>query len=41
MRATKFEYAKIDKFPSFFVIQGSLEDQLCIKGQTPLRLILE
>ena len=22
MRATKFEYAKIDKFPSFFIIQG-------------------
>ena len=33
MRATKFEYAKIDKFPSFFVIQGPWKTSFALKGR--------
>ena len=31
MRATKFEYAKIDKFPSFFIIQGPWKTSFALK----------
>ena len=33
MRATKFEYAKIDKFPSFFVIQGPWKTGFALKDR--------
>lgn len=33
IRATKFEYAKIDKFPSFFIIQGPWKTSFALKGR--------
>ncbi len=35
MRATKFEYAKIDKFPSFSVIQGPWKTIFALKERHP------
>ena len=32
MRATKFEYAKIDKFPSFSIIQGPWKTSFALKN---------
>lgn len=33
MRATKFEYAKIDRFPSFFIIQGPWQTIFALKDR--------